>query len=691
MSATGIPIGPIVDFGLNIATSIIGLKKAAKLKPPMRYVAADPDDLVEHTRWLAETAKWEARPFCGRTGQGIFQIPQIIDGEPHIRKIKPRGQFGSSMVPCRYQIPSSRARVMFADQIDVTTRGRFPVDTSLHSLVESVKQGPQTWWTVAEADRAELLGVHPSRLPESPYFSRYGSAVLPRQLRPAMGWGRNKGSAMESGILGADVSTAGGVPFIQPHSSSGFLWTGPSAGFYLIETIADPGHPAFDAPTQIPKVNELMRWQPGVLVHPDENNPNVNLTIPANYEQAAADRWKVSRNLGHEVRAYTGVEPFAATGMDFGALPLGDIIPSDWIPPAYGFAGSYGSARSVVTTAREIAIADITTRDFSAFPDPEFERMSQLWYVDNRPDFAENLADQVLERAGEAPRYARTEDFGGDILPTWSTAVGEPEFGVYPEVTQLSVSEQMRIDVARARALQAELAAAPIEPTYRFPQETERQPGYAPVDPEAQRVADLQAGDRAERAAREGAPPPFSATPQEAPPMAGWFDQIVTSIPQLAQTAINLNQAFNPAMQPRMVNYPVAGVPYGPIPQQMAQEQINADPTGRYTQPGGSLVQWSQSAAPAGIPGIAPAMYSPELGSMGDVLTPDAIFPPSISGKSLAPFSRTASGNFRTNSLIAAPDWKGDLRYWVGGVKLSTRWIKDKVLHDSRRRKRCPR
>jgi hypothetical protein len=108
---------------------------------------------------------------------------------------------------------------------------------------------PVTLWSGDQITRADELGIHPSRLPDTPYSYRYRGAYHPSlQTSPRVSGGN---------ALGVDMTTEAGRPF----------WAvGRPVGEWVI-TKADASHPLYgrtasETPTVIPSPREMARPGP---------------------------------------------------------------------------------------------------------------------------------------------------------------------------------------------------------------------------------------------------------------------------------------------------------------------------------------------------------------------------------------------------------------------------------------------
>lgn len=144
----------------------------------------------------------------------------------------------------------------------------------------------------------------------------------------------------------------------------------------------------------------------------------------------------------------------------------------------------------------------------------------------------------------------------------------------------------------------------------------------------------------------------------------GWFDSLLDVLPDVLAGTGAIIQATN---QPSYI--PQAG----PAPMQVL--------------PPAQLPSTSWSGSPAGTTGYTPALFEGLWqGLPGQQLGEPQ---PTAYGSASSMYYQTAAGQPRTRDLLESVDWNGDRRYWVGGKKLSKRWIKSKILSESRQRKRC--
>lgn len=144
----------------------------------------------------------------------------------------------------------------------------------------------------------------------------------------------------------------------------------------------------------------------------------------------------------------------------------------------------------------------------------------------------------------------------------------------------------------------------------------------------------------------------------------GWFDSLLDVLPEVLSGTGAIIQATQGGGA-----YPQAG------PIQYPQTQV--------------LPRQSWSGGPAGTQdvGLMPALFEnfPTFLPGQQLGEPQ----PSVYGQASSMYYSTADGRPRTRDLLESVDWNGDRRYWVGGKKLSKRWIKNKILSESREKRRC--
>jgi len=542
--------------------------------------------------------------------------------------------------------------------------------------------GPRTLWDRDDFLAAEERGVHPSRLPWSPYASRYSSAPS---------WHAS---------LGVDFSTEWGLPVLYEVIDS----IAGTIDRFLYSSVAPEGHPAFDAPTVIPPFTDLLQYAATVFQAPARMG-----SFPYTTEQALAEGWRqlpqprvqnpITRDEMADVfasRDFSALRDYSdqktRTWLDprntrdiqehppivVGAAITGSLVPEGWIAPDSGWeTGELGAVVAEGVSLRDFAVAVVRNRDYAAqgFADPEFQLASALWFIDNRPGLAAQYVEDAL-RWGEiasVPQSVATE-IGGDFFARTGQVLPADELG-----GQVGQSLQ-QYGGGPSPVPQEAATVGALEPVVS---------AQIPYDPDPVITAEL-----------EDTEVPLAPPIETGGPPVGWFDSVLTALPQLAQTAVNLNQAFNPAMQrapvyalPQGQAYVGGGPAASPITLQQASAeyllsaQLAQDPTGRNTVPGLAPAVFTQASVQAVPDWVDPSFLDQAMNVLGGGAATQ-VGPGATPGTF---FGVTAGGRRRTNSLVSVKDWNGQDRYWVGGTKLSARWIKNKILSDQRQKRRCPR
>ncbi len=175
----------------------------------------------------------------------------------------------------------------------------------------------------------------------------------------------------------------------------------------------------------------------------------------------------------------------------------------------------------------------------------------------------------------------------------------------------------------------------------------------------------------------------------------GYFDTFVGALPNLTDAAIRLGQTFG--------NFGPSSIPAGYYPQQPLMTTMPVIPQ-NVIPPAGSSI-WNPAPGGAATPiswfgpeGSISNFFQPQYAPLVDVQMDNTNVGGLVGQVNYQPgaapgtfFAITQGGRPRTKNLISVPDWNGDTRYWVGGTKLSDKWIKSKILSDQRKRRCRPR
>lgn len=286
---------------------------------------------------------------------------------------------------------------------------------------------------------------------------------------------------------------------------------------------------------------------------------------------------------------------------------------------------------------------------FSMFPDLPSATVPGQAFIDQGAALDQALARVAeLELGSDEPRteVLRMEYPGGISQEAFEWYVANR-----PGYADLARSWGYDVDVspspapAPASANPAALGRSTVPPASGFLNVTPyRQPTALEL---------LQAQNRGKKVRRK----------QEASVM-GWFDSLIDVLPTVLEGTAGIIGATRGQQT------------YYPPPQTLPTTSWSGGPAGGDDM-GFAPALFEQNLFPSAPP-FFPGMQLGEAGS-----TPY--------GDSSSMFYQTAAGTPRTRDLLEAVDWNGDRRYWVGGKKLSKRWIKNKILQESRAKRRCPR